>query len=215
MLSEVKSLDINKSFIPLSMKIIRFLFMLSFNMFMNSLFLTQNYFKKKFFYFNKKYNIQYNEDSKQISSNEKFAYAIRNTIGFSFAILFICILIQFLINYYFFNIRKKVWIILKEWEDDKKEEIKEMNKFFVDKNLFYIILASINFVFLILFFFYIINFSEAFKGGIIDYLGGTFMTWLFLQVIPFISCIISSLFRYYGLKNQNNRLYKLNQVYIY
>ena len=215
MLSDIKALQINKSFIPISMKIIRFFFILSFNMFINSLFLTQNYFKKKYTYFNNKYNIQYDEESKKISSNEKFAYAIKNTIAFSISTFIICLVIQFIINYCFFNIRKKIWIILKECDDDKKEEIKEMNKFFNDKNCFYIILAIINFVFMIFFFFYIINFSEAFKGGIIDYLGGTFMTWLFLQVIPFISCIISSLFRYYGLKNQNNRLYKLNQVYIY
>ena len=54
MLSDIKALEINKSFVPLCMKIIRFFFMLSFNMFMNSLFLTQNYFKKRYKYFNEK-----------------------------------------------------------------------------------------------------------------------------------------------------------------
>ena len=79
----------------------------------------------------------------------------------------------------------------------------------------YIIITLINFIFILSFFFYIINFSQAFKGGIIDYIGATFMTWLFLQVFPFISCLISALLRYYGIKNKNNRLYRLNQVYIY
>ena len=215
MLSNIKALQINKSFVPLSMKIIRFVFMFCFNMFLNSLFLTQNYFKKKYNYFNNKYNIQFNENSKNISSSEKFGYAIKNTIAFSISVFIICLVIQFIINYFFFNLRKKIWIILKECDDDKKEEIKEMNKFFNDKNYFYIVLSSINCVLIIFFFFYIINFSQAYKGGVLDYIGATFMTWLFLQIIPFISCLISALFRYYGLKNQNNRLYKLNQVYIF
>ena len=47
-------------------------FMLSFNMFMNSLFLTQNYFKKRYKYFNEKYNLQYNEEIKGITSTERF-----------------------------------------------------------------------------------------------------------------------------------------------
>ena len=215
MLSDIKALQINRSFIPLSMKIIRFVFMFCFNMFLNSLFLTQKYFKKKYNYFNNKYNIQYDENSKSISSSEKFVYAIKNTIAFSVSVFIICLVIQFFMNYYLYNLRKQIWVILTECDDDKKEEIKEMNKFFNSKNCFYIILASIKFILIIFFFFYIINFSQAYKGGIIDYVGATFMTWLFLQVIPFISCLIFALFRYYGLKKQDNRLYKLNQVYIY
>ena len=215
MLSDIKALQINKSFVPLGMKIIRFVFMFCFNMFLNSLFLTQKYFKKKFNYFNDKYNIKYNENTSSISSNEKFAYALKNTIVFSVSTFIICLFIQFIINYCFFNLRRKIWIILKECDDNKKEEIKEMNMFFNHQNFIYIIIACVDFILIIFFFFYLINFSQAYKGGILDYVGATFMTWLFLQVIPFISCIISALFRYYGLKNNNNRLYKLNQIYIY
>ena len=215
MLSEIRALQINKSFIPLSMKIIRFFFMLCFNMFINSLFLTQKYFRKKYTYFNNKYNLQYNENIINISSNDKFGYAIKHTIGYAWCTFFICIIVQFVINYYLFNVRKKVWVILKEYDNNTKEEIKELNIFFNRKNLTYIWIVCINFVLLIVFFFYIINFSQAYKGGVVDYVGGTLMTWIFLQIIPFISCLISALFRYYGLKKQNNRLYKLNQVYIY
>ena len=215
MLSDVNALDINKSFISLSMKIIRFFFMICFNMFINSLFLTQNYYKKKFTHFNNKYNLQDNEDIINISSNEKSGYAIKNTIAFSFCTFFICLVVQLILNYYLFNVRKKVWIIFKECDDEKKEEIKRMNIFFNGKNFIYIWIAFINFVFMILFFYYIMNFSQAYKGGVLDYVLGTLMTWIFLQVIPFVSCFISALFRYYGIKKQNNRLYKLNQIYIY
>ena len=214
MLSEIKALDINKSFIPLSNKIIRFLFILAFNIFMNSLFLTQNYFKKKYEYFNNKYNIQNDENIEAISSNVKFAYAIKHTIGYAVANFVIIFIIQFAINYYFFNIRKKIWIIIKDC-DDMKEEIKQLNIFFHEKNRSFILIFFINFILMLFFVFYIINFSEAFKGGILDYVAGALMTWIFLQVFPFITCFISVLFRYYGLKNNNSKLYKMNQVYIF
>jgi hypothetical protein len=215
MLSDIKALEINKSFVPLSMKIIRFCFMLSFNMFMNSLFLTQNYFKKRYKYFNEKYNLQYNEELKGISSAEKFGYALKYAAGYYISIFIICLIIQFIMNYYLFNLRKQVWALLKECNDDKKEEIKQMNLFMNSQTSTYIVIATINFIFIVFFFFYIINFSQAFKGAVVDYIAGTFMTWLLLQIIPFISCFISALFRYYGIKNPDNRLYKLNQAYIY
>ena len=88
--------------------------MISFNMFMNTLFLTQNYFEKKYNYFNEKYNIQYNEEIENISSNEKFSYAIKNTYAFYISNFIICLIIQFIINYCLFNIRKDVWVLLKE-----------------------------------------------------------------------------------------------------
>ena len=67
-------------------------------------------------------------------------------------------------NYYLFNLRKQVWIILKECNDDRREEIKEMNLFMHSKKCLYIIVAFINFIFIIVFYFYIVNFTQAFKG---------------------------------------------------
>ena len=189
--------------------------MISFNMFMNSLFLTQNYFEKKFIYFNDKYNLQYNEELDGVSSAERFGYALKNTAAYYVSNFVICLIIQFIMNYYLFNLRETIWDLINECKEDNKMEFIKMNSFIKKKKRLYIIISSINFLFILFFFFYIINFSEAFQGGIIDYIGATFMTWLLLQIIPFISCAISALFRYYGLKNKNNRLYKLNQVYIY
>ena len=213
-LSNVKALESNKSFVPLTLKIIRFIFMIILNMFFNSLFLTQNYFKKKYKYFNNKYNIQYNEDFKGISSKEIFDYALKNTIGFSICTFIICLILQFVINYFCFNLREQVWLKLDDCEDIK-EEIKELNKFFNSKNSFFIKIICVNFILMIFFSFYLINFSQAFKGGILDYVAPTFITWILLQIIPFLSCFISALFRYYGIKNKNKKLYKLNKVYIF
>ena len=129
MIPDIKALEINKSFVPLCMKIIRFFFMLSFNMFMNSLFLTQNYFKKRYKYFNEKYNLQYNEEIKGITLTERFGYALKYAAGFYVTNFIIYFIVQFVMNYYLFNLRKQVWALIKECNNDKKEEIKQMNIF--------------------------------------------------------------------------------------
>ena len=46
LISDIDSLGLNKSLVPFAIKVIRFLFILSLNLFLNSLFLTQKYFKK-------------------------------------------------------------------------------------------------------------------------------------------------------------------------
>ena len=158
--------------------------------------------------------MQDNEEIKGITSTERFGYVLKYAAGFYVTNFIIYFIVQFVMNYYLFNLRKQVWALLKECNDDKKEEIKQMNIFMNKKYNFYIILASINFIFILFFFLYIINLCQAFKGEVVDYIWATFMTWLMLQIIPFIICLISALFRYYGIKNENKRLYKLNQAYI-
>ena len=111
--------------------------------------------------------------------------------------------------------RKKVYIIIKQCKNDEKEEIKELNAFLLKYNCYFIIISGINFIFMILFFFYMINFSEVYKGGYIDYITSSLLTWAFLQIFPFITCFVSTIFRYCGIHNKCRKLYKLNQVYIF
>ena len=215
-ISDINFLEFNKSFVSFSMKVIRELFYLSLNIFLNSLFLTQNYFEKKYIFFDEKYNlINFNETSENIKLNEKIIYAIKHTYIYAIIIFLILSLLIFIINYNFFNMRKKVYIIIKQCKNDEKEEIKELNAFLLKYNCYFIIISGINFIFMILFFFYMINFSEVYKGGYIDYITSSLLTWAFLQIFPFITCFISSIFRYCGIHKKCRKLYKLNQVYIF
>ena len=142
-------------------------------------------------------------------------FALEHCIIYSLICFIIIMIVQFLINYLFFNLRKKLWIIITHSNNDKKEEIKQINFFFLKYNIYYLIIAGINFIFMILFFYYLINFAQAYKGGYIDYITGGFMTWIMLQVFPFITCFISTIFRICGIKCGYSKLYKLNQVYIF
>lgn len=53
---------------------------------------------------------------------------------------------------------------------------------------------------MIIFFVYLTNFSAAYSGGALDYIGAGIWTFAFLQILPFISSLIISLLRYYGMK---------------
>ena len=216
LLSDINALGLNKSFVPFSMKIIRFLFFVGLNFFLNSLFLTQKYFNKKYNFFNDKYSLDSTDENyNKINTKKQFIFALEHCIIYSLICFIIIMIVQFLINYLFFNLRKKLWIIITHSNNDKKEEIKQINFFFLKYNIYYLIITGINFIFMILFFYYLINFAQAYKGGYIDYITGGFMTWIMLQVFPFITCFISTIFRICGIKCGYNKLYKLNQVYIF
>ena len=58
--SFLDAFHITRSCIPIQMKLIRFLLMIILNIFINSMTITQNYFKKKYEYFSKKYEIEEN-----------------------------------------------------------------------------------------------------------------------------------------------------------
>ena len=214
--SDINVLELNKSFVPFSMKVIRFLFFIGFNFFLNSLFLTQKYFKKKYNFFNEKYSLELTEENyNKINTKEQFIYALEHCIIYSLICFIIIMLVQFLINYLFFNLRKKVCIIIRQCNNEKKEEIREVNIFFLKYNTYYLIITSINFIFMLLFFYYLINFSQVYIGGYIDFITGGFMTWIMLQVFPFITCFISTILRICGMKTKSSKLYKLNQVYAF
>ena len=52
----------------------------------------------------------------------------------------------------------------------------------------------------------------AYQGGALDYIGAGMWTFIFSQILPFISSIIISCLRHYGMKNRNEGMYKMSQV---
>ena len=76
----------------------------------------------------------------------------------------------------------------------------------------YYIFIILNFILMIIFFIYLTNFYVVYTGGVLDYIGAGILTFIFLQIFPFISSLILALLRYYGLKKNNKKLYKLSQL---
>jgi hypothetical protein len=104
----IKLFQITSSYTPIQIKIIKFIFMIVLNMFINALILTQDYFKDKFHYFNNKYNILHDELD-NITSGEKLRYGFSHSFPRVLLSLIICLIIQGLIEYGFFRERKKIY----------------------------------------------------------------------------------------------------------
>ena len=209
--SFIDILKITKSCIPIQMKIIRFLFMLILNIFINSMTLTQNYFKKKYEFFNEKYQIEESDVVKlKIDPLERLSYAMKNCFPEVILTFIICLVIQFIINFVFFGVRRELCIIS---INEKKENInKEVQKIVKKTKTKYIIFAFINLFLMILFFVYLTNFSNAYSGGALDYIGAGIWTFILLQIFPILSSLIISFLRNYGMKNKNKKMFKLSQV---
>ena len=203
----IKCLKVEKSYIPITIKLMKFIFILSLNMFFNIFHLEQKYFRNKYKYFNDKYNIKFEFLDKNISLNEKFKYAFGHSIISGIISFVVCLIIQLILNYFVFNIRKKINKINnsklekipiknKSISNNNNERVKNdnINKdiilLFKDENKKYLIFFGVGFIIMILIFYSLVNFNQVYRGGIIDLIAGTFWTFIFLQIIPFIYCLI-------------------------
>ena len=188
--------------------------MICLNMFFNVFHLEQIYFRKKYEYFNKKYNIIFNIIDNKISFNERFKYAFNNTITSGIISCFICLILQLILDYFCFNIDRKISIIVSQEIDNKtinkkksisNKKIKEnkddkdikndifINNLIEKENKKYCIYFSFSFILLIFIFYSIIVFNEVYRGGISDLIAGTFWSFIFLQIFMFIYCLIITL----------------------
>ena len=216
LLSPIKCLKIEDSHIPTLVKLMRMVLIFSLNMFFNVLHLDQKYFRAKYKHFSQKYNIRYVYLDKKISLNERFSYGMAHAALSGFISFLICLIIQSILNFFIFNIKKKLSEI-----DNTKEDSNKTNKMASSKNdilqimkktkKIYLIFFSIGFAIMIIVFFSAINFAGVYIGGELDFIAGFFWTFIFLQIVPFIYCLIFALFRYKGIKNNNEKLYKLGQ----
>ena len=214
--SPIKCLKLEDSNIPTLVKIMRIIFMLSLNIFFNIFHLDQKYFRKKFEYFNNKYNIIYYPLEKNISSSEIFGYAMTHSILSGFISFIICLFIQSVINIFIFNIRKKINVITSKKIGKKSinenEKVHEIFLLLKGAKKCYIIFFSICLGVMVVIFYLLINYNEVYHGGILDLIAGFLWTFIFLQIIPFIYSLIFALIRYQGIKRKNKKMYSFSQI---
>jgi len=203
-----------ESFIPLQMKIIRFIFMIILNIFFNTVFLNQNYFIKKYNYFNDKYNLEKSaEKDLIISTNDKVKYAFSHCIGNAFISFIICLFIQFIIGIIFFGTKKKIDNIIENKQKITQE--KEYNTSMYKIKCLFIIFFIINFVLVIILSFYVIGFNMIYDKSIADFLIPTFVTFLLLQIIPFLISIVIALIMFKGLKKDDKKLINIAKTCLF
>ena len=216
LLSPIKKLKFEENNIPTLIKLMRFIFLTKLNIFFNIFHLDQNYFRKKYEHFNNKYNIITVLNMDNISTNEIFAYALGHAVLSGFISFIICLIIQSVINFFVFNLKKKLnelgLIMQKKKKINEQDKFNEIVLIMKKERKKYIIFFSIGFVVMILIFYLMINFNEVYRGGILDLIGGFFWTFIFLQIIPFIYCLIFAGIRYYGIKNKNEKMFYYSQI---
>ena len=198
------------SYTPLTIRIIKIIFLLMLNLFMNALILTQDYFKEKFYYFNRKYNIMNKYLENNISNREKVAYSMNHCFPRILVSFIICLIAHSFIEIIFFSERKKYYnfFVLKEFNNEIDIMIRKIK-------IKYYIFIFVNYVMMLIFFIYITNFTYVYINGYPDYICAGIWTVILLLIFTFVWSLIVALLRYYGLKNNNNSCYSLSQFLIF
>jgi hypothetical protein len=206
-----------ESFIPLQMKIIRFIFLIILNMFFNSVFIGEKYFVEKYNYFNEKYNLEQSADKDfKIPTGEKIGYSFGHGFINALKSFIICLIFQFVLGFIFFGTKKKVdYLIERKKDKEKAFDIGEYSTTMSKIKSLFITFFIINFVLLIIFSSYLIGFNMVYKGSESDFLIPTLVTFILLQILPFIISIIISLLWYNGLKKENRTLVNIAKTFLF
>jgi len=218
--SDINCCKITESYVPLPIKLIRSVFMIILAFLVNILFLTQNYFLKKYKYFNQNYKILANKNDEFVVTPEEIneesiptgkliSYAICN--GFLYAIIdFVILLVaQFLLGIIFFALRNKVLEIVQKKDVYKIEEL--VSKTRIKYIIFFILTLCLLVVFLLTF----VGFGGAYGGGFIDYLIPGIIALLILEIFPFLWSLIIALFRYSANKNGSKCSFEFSQFFMF
>ena len=194
-----------ETFIPFQMKIIRFIFLLILNFFLNTLFIGENYFIDKYNFFNDKYDLEKKaEVNFIIPNNEKINYTFKHCFKNAFISFFICFIIEIIIGLLFFGTKRKIEKIIEIKEKISQE--KEMDIAMSKIKSTFIIFFVVNIILLVFFSSYIIEFNVIYDKSVVDFLIPSLVTFTILQIIPFIISIIITIIIFNGLKKENKQI---------
>jgi hypothetical protein len=208
-----KSLD-KQSFIPTPMKIIRLIFLILLNIFINSIFINQNYFTDKYYYFNKKYNISHEVDKDfKISVGDKINYTLNNCLTHILISFLICLFIQLIIGLLFFNSKKKIDELIES--NNKNIQMDKNNKFLNKIKCLYIAFFIVNFILILFFCLFLIGFNIINKNSEIDFLIPSIITFILLQLVTFFISIIIALIIFLGMKINNNKMINFAKTFLF
>jgi hypothetical protein len=179
---------ITKSFVPLSMRIIKSLFLLVLSFVFNILFLNQTYYENKFNHFNEKYTLVHAESlDLSVPTGERISYAFSNTFAGAMISFILLIIVNFLVGFIFFSVRSDVEN-MKTYSDMENLVSKVKTK----NNIFFIIIMVLMVVFLLA----LTAFCGAYEGGFVDYFIGGIISLIFLEIFPFLWSLIIALLLY-------------------
>lgn len=205
----IKCLKITESFVPVYIMGIRSLLMIVLVFFVNAICLTQNYFDKKFEYFNKKYNMIPAQKEIKISVGERLNYGFGHTVVNSLIAMAIYFVVQLIFGLLVFSVRKEITELF------VSKDVLKINSLAKTMKAKYIIFFVINILFMIAFFMFLANFNGVYAGSGTDFGAGGFLSLLWIEIIPFIWSLIIALVRYLGISKQNKTLYDISQIFMF
>ena len=210
---------ITESYVPFPLRITRSIFMIILSFLFNVLFLNQNYYIKKFKYFNQKYKliagitdgitILPEEVSGDIPSSELWKYSLIHTLVFSIIVFLLLLVAQFLIGICFFSMRTKVIEVVKSNNTSNANELENQAR------IRYIIFFIITLVLLLIFMFTFVGFGGAYGGGFRDYIISGIFSLIFLEIFPFLWSLIIALLRFIGIKKRNKICFKISRFFMF
>ena len=177
---------------PFSIKLIIFLFQFILCFVANCIFYSKRYISKK----------HYSEEKNDLK------FLLENGwIRILLSSLF-CLFIILIMEILYIPKRKIIKTIAKE----KNKNLMEMNcaENFQKMKLTNIIFLIVNFILMILFLDFLSLFCYVYYNSIIDWVLGSLITWIIIQIFPFIGVLIVTCFRFIGLKYQSECCYKIS-----
>ena len=201
---------ITKSYIPLTIRIIRSIFILFLSFVFNILFLNQTYYQKKFDHFNNKYIFIHAEESNlKVPTGERINFALSNTFVYALVSFLLLLFVNLIIGFLFFSVRNKII------ENIRNNDISKINDLVTKTKKNNLIFFIINLVLMVLFLLAITGFIGAYGGGFVDYFVSGIISLIIFEVFPFLWSIFIALFIYLGSKKKIKCLSNLGNFFMF
>ena len=207
--SGFKWLKITESYVPKFIMGIRSLFMIVFVFFVNAMFLSQDYYDKKFTHFNQKYSLVPGYGKIKISGSEKFNYGFSHTAAYAFYTFLIFLIVQLIFGIFVFSVRKELTELF------NSKDVLKINSLAKTLKAKYIVYFVIVIILMIAFFIYLTNFNGIYGGSGNDFGPAGLLSLIFIEIFPFIWSLILAIFRYFGIACQSKVLYGISQVFMF
>ena len=208
--SEIKYCKITESYIPLTLRLIRSLFLFILSIILSILWLDQKYFEEKWNHFNEQYSLLSSQDEKvEIPLSERISYALSHTITSVIVDLIILIFADFIVGIVFFKIREEVEKLL------EKSKLSKIQDFVLKTRKYNNIFYALNFILVVIFFLSLAGFGVTYPGGVVDCMTSGIFAIFILEIVPFIWALILALFRYFGIKKKSKCMKEFSEYFLY
>ena len=181
---------------PFSIKVLVYIFSISVIFTLNCLFITESYIRER-------YNTK---------GNLGFSYILSNAINRIFYSVISAIFINFFISCLFDGELRIKSLVKREQNDVVLRQ--ELNNVIRKMKIHIIIFIICTFLIMCFFWYYLSTFCNCYHGTQLDWLIGSLICIFFVQLFPFILCLLYTTFWYFGIKCKLEILFRISHCMI-